>query len=154
GDDILGDIAGHVGGRAVDLGRVLAAEGAAAVAAAAAVGIDNDLAAGQAAVALRTAGQEAAGRVDVAPNRIFRDLGSCGTWLDDFDFAFDQVGPLGAQSWQDQLVEDDFAGIVGEIFLIAFLDDRAIVVLGGEDDGVNAMRRAVSVIFDRDLALG
>ena len=33
GDDVLGDVAGHVGGAAIDLGRVLAAEGAAAVAA-------------------------------------------------------------------------------------------------------------------------
>ena len=47
GDDVLGDVAGHVGGRAVDLGGVLAAEGAAAVAAPAAVGVDDDLAAGQ-----------------------------------------------------------------------------------------------------------
>ena len=31
GDDVLGDVPGHVGGRAVDLGGVLAAEGAAAV---------------------------------------------------------------------------------------------------------------------------
>ena len=31
GDDVLGDVAGHVGGRAVDLRGVLAAEGAAAV---------------------------------------------------------------------------------------------------------------------------
>ena len=48
GDDVLGDVAGHVGGRAVDLRGVLAAEGAAAVPAPAAVGVDDDLAAGQA----------------------------------------------------------------------------------------------------------
>ena len=65
GDDVLGDVAGHVGGRAVDLRGVLAAEGAAAVAAAAAVGVDDDLPPGQARVAVRAADDELAGRVDV-----------------------------------------------------------------------------------------
>ena len=65
GDDVLGDPAGGVGGRAVDLRRVLAREGAAAVAGHAAVRVDDDLAAGQAGVAHRPAGHEAAGRVDV-----------------------------------------------------------------------------------------
>ena len=45
GDDVLGDVPGHVGGRAVDLRGVLAAERAAAVAAHPAVGVDDDLAA-------------------------------------------------------------------------------------------------------------
>ena len=73
-DDVLGDVAGHVRGRAVDLGRVLAAEGAAAVPAAAAVGVDDDLAAGQAAVAVRAAVEEAAGRVDVAADVVVVEL--------------------------------------------------------------------------------
>ena len=64
GDDVLGDVARGVGGRAVDLRRVLAAERAAAVAGHAAVGVDDDLAAGQAGVADRAADDEAAGRVD------------------------------------------------------------------------------------------
>src|SRR5205085_7476812 len=64
GDDVLGDVTRGVGGRAVDLGRVLAREGTAAVRAGAAVGVDDDLAAGQAAVTLRAADDEAAGRVD------------------------------------------------------------------------------------------
>ena len=63
-DDVLGHVAGRVGGRAVDLRRVLAREGAAAVARSAAVGVDDDLAAGQAGVAHRAADLELAGRVD------------------------------------------------------------------------------------------
>src|SRR3546814_4401312 len=43
GDHVLGDVARGVGGRAVDLGRVLAGERAAAVAGPAAVGVDDDL---------------------------------------------------------------------------------------------------------------
>src|SRR5665647_3713863 len=51
--NIFGHIAGSVSGRAIHLARVFAAERATAVRAGAAVGIDNDLAPGQAAVALR-----------------------------------------------------------------------------------------------------
>ena len=60
GDHVLGHPAGGVGGAAVDLRRVLAAEGAAAVARHAAVRVDDDLAAGQARVAHRAADHEAA----------------------------------------------------------------------------------------------
>ena len=65
GHDVLGDVARHVGRRAVDLCRILAAEGAAAVTAHAAVGVDDDLAAGQAGVAHGAADHKAAGGVDV-----------------------------------------------------------------------------------------
>src|SRR5690606_16535012 len=63
GDHVLGDVARGVGGGTVDLGRVLAGERAATVAGPAAVGVDDDLAAGQAAVAHRAADHELAGRV-------------------------------------------------------------------------------------------
>src|SRR3954453_12815637 len=43
GDHVLGDVAGGVGSRAVDLRRVLPGEGAATVACHAAVGVDDDL---------------------------------------------------------------------------------------------------------------
>ena len=50
GDDVLRRPARAVGGAAIDLGRVLAAEGAAAMARVAAVGVDDDLATGEAGV--------------------------------------------------------------------------------------------------------
>src|SRR5690606_41858445 len=61
-DDVLGHPAGRVRGGAVDLGRVLAGEGAAAVPGVAAVGVDDDLAAGQAGVAHRHADLARPGR--------------------------------------------------------------------------------------------
>ena len=64
GDDVLRDVARRVGGRAVDLRRILARERAAAVRRRAAVRVDDDLAAGEARVAVRAADLEAAGRVD------------------------------------------------------------------------------------------
>src|SRR5690606_34049284 len=82
GDDVLGHVAAGVGGGAVHLGRVLAGEGAAAVTGHAAVGVDDDLAAGQAAVAHRAADDELAGRVDVVLGVLVQQFGRQGV-LDD-----------------------------------------------------------------------
>ena len=65
GHDVLGHVARHVAGRAVHLRRILAGERAAAVPAHAAVGVHDDLAAGEAGVAVRSADDEAAGGIDV-----------------------------------------------------------------------------------------
>src|SRR6185369_8712159 len=85
-NDVLGEIAGGVGGRAVDLGGVLTGEGAAAMRGRATIGVDDDLAAGEAGVAVGTADDELAGRVDV-PDGVLADpaLGEGGahTGLDD-----------------------------------------------------------------------
>src|SRR5581483_5082632 len=83
GDDVLGDIAGHVAGRAVHLGGILAREGAASVAAIAAVGVNDDLAAGQSAIAVRTADFEPAGRIDVIHGALGQVFGRDG-FLDEF----------------------------------------------------------------------
>src|SRR5205809_5492618 len=65
GDDVFGDVAPHVAGAAIDFARILAGERAAAVGAAAAVGIDDDFAAGQSRVAVGAADDELSGGVDV-----------------------------------------------------------------------------------------
>ena len=69
-DDGLGHPPAGVGRRAVDLRRVLAREGAAAVRAPAAVRVDDDLAAREAGVALRAANDELARGVDVQVARV------------------------------------------------------------------------------------
>ena len=64
-DDVLRHVAGGVGAGAVDLGRILARERAAAVRGGATVGVDDDLAPRQAGVPHRPADHELARRVDV-----------------------------------------------------------------------------------------
>src|SRR5262249_12883214 len=66
GNDVLGDVTRHVAGRAVHFRRILAGEGAATVAAVAAVTVNDNFAAGQARVAHRPADNKAAGRGDMA----------------------------------------------------------------------------------------
>src|SRR3546814_18839652 len=57
-DDVLRQIARDIGRRAIDLGRILARKRAAAVRGGAAIGIDDDLAPGDAGVAVRPADLE------------------------------------------------------------------------------------------------
>ena len=63
-DDVLGNIADGVSGRAVNLRRVFAAERAATVPGNPTVGVHDNLAAGQTGIAHRATDHEAAGRVD------------------------------------------------------------------------------------------
>src|SRR6185369_3507883 len=65
GDDVLGEMARGISGRPVDLGRVLARESTAAMGGSAAVGVDDDLAAGDPGIAFGAADLEASGRVDM-----------------------------------------------------------------------------------------
>src|SRR5207245_7555805 len=62
---VLGDVAGHVGGGAVDLRRILPREGSAPVVGVPTVRVDDDLPARQPGVSLRATDDEAAGRIDV-----------------------------------------------------------------------------------------
>src|SRR3954454_418827 len=71
-NDVLRDVARHVRRRSVDLRRVLARERAPAVRRHATVRVDDDLAAGEAGVRLRTADLEAAGGVDEDTDAIGR----------------------------------------------------------------------------------
>ena len=124
GDDVFRDVAAHVGGGTVNLARVFAGEGAASVTAHASVGVDDDLASGEAAVTLGSADDEKTGRVDVV-------LGLGGKKLagdDRFDeFLFQDLANLGRR---------DAGG-----------------VLGRDDHGGDAGRFAVDILH-RDLGLG
>src|SRR4051812_7678991 len=65
GHHVLGQVARHIGRRAVDLGRIFAGESAAAMRSRTAVRVDDNLAAGQPGVAIRSTDDELAGGVDV-----------------------------------------------------------------------------------------
>ena len=123
-DDVLGDVAGHVRGAAVNLGGVLAGEGSATVTAHAAIGIDDDLAAGEAGVAHGSAYNEAAGRIDVV-------LGVC-------------VEEFCGNDGLNHVLEDVRAQrLVSDVF----------VVLGGDDDGIDAAGLADFSVLNGDLGL-
>ena len=81
GDQVLGHVAGRVGAGAVNLGRVLAGESAAAVPGDAAVGVHQDLAAGEAGVALGAADHEPAAGVDEV-SWCFRPADSRERWAE------------------------------------------------------------------------
>ena len=116
-------MAGGVGRAAIHLAGILAAEGAAAVGAVAAVGIHNDLAPGQAAVARRPAQHKAAGGVDVI------------------------AGVLVQQPRRDHLIDHFLAHGVGDLLLA-----DGFVMLGGDHHRVHGHGHAV-LIGDGHLRL-
>ena len=122
-DDILRHIAAHVGCGTVNLGRILSGEGTASVASHSSVRVDNDLAAGEAGVALGAADDEAAGRVD-------QEFGLLGEHLGGKDLA-------------DHLLDAE---------LLDLLVGNTLGVLGGDDDVDDAGRLPVDIL-DGDLAL-
>ena len=127
GHEGLGDPAGGVGGGTVDLGAVLAGEGTASVGAPTSVGVDDDLAAGEAGVTVGSADDEAAGGVDVVDGLL--------------------IEVLGGDDGLDDVLHDVLVNLlVGDVGL----------VLGGDDDGVDADGDHAAVlllVLDGDLGL-
>ena len=126
GHDVLGHVPRRVGGGPVDLGRVLAGEGAAAVPGEPAVGVHDDLAAGQAGVADRAADDEAAGRVDVELLAQRRGVVESGRQHLGHDLLPQRVGQLGL---------------------------HPVLVLGGDEHLLHPGRPAVRVVAHRHLGL-
>ncbi|OAV63605.1 hypothetical protein Barb4_04943 [Bacteroidales bacterium Barb4] len=110
----------------------------------AAVGIDNDFAPRQTGVAVRAADDELAGRIDMIGNVVVKQgLHPCGI---KFLHAGDENGfhvggyPL-------------LHGGVSLLLCDAFGFDE-IIVLGGNNDGVDAQGNAAVIVFDCHLTLG
>ena len=127
-DNVLGHVAGSIGGRAVHLSGILAGKSATAVGASAAVGVDDDLAAGQSAIALRATDDKAAGGVDQV-------LGV--------------LEPLGRQHRLDDFLNDRFDE--GRLHLGAIAHLWA--VLARKHHGIDAVRLAVHIAHGH-LAFG
>ena len=127
-DKGLGDPAGHVGGRTVDLGVVLAREGTTTVSTPATVGVDDDLTAGQTSITLGTTNDEAARGLQVVDGAVIEEL-------------------VGDDLLDDLLLEGGTNLLSGDI----------VSVLGRDDHGVHTqgLDSAVVVgILDGDLGLG
>ena len=94
---VLRDVACHVGRAAIDLRRILAAEGASTMSSGATVGVDDDLSSGEPAVSVGAASFEAAGRVRMDDDVVVVEITEDG--FDDVrDDLFTQtiliIGPL------------------------------------------------------------
>jgi len=127
-DEGLGHPSGGVGARPVDLGVVLTGEGTTAVGTPAAVGVDNDLTAGEAGVTLWSTDDESAGWVDVVDGFVGEVFG----WDDNLD---------------DLLHEGGVHVLVGDVW----------GVLGRDDDGVDVDRNDGATVLSvqaGDLGLG
>ncbi|ETV94787.1 hypothetical protein H310_11742 [Aphanomyces invadans] len=126
-DQRLGNPASGVGGRTIDLGRVLAGESTATVGTPTAVGINDDLATGQTSITVRATNDETARRVQVVHGLVIEVL-----FRDD-----------GENHVVHQVPVDLFVGHI-----------RA--VLGRDDNGVDTLGDHAAIdllVFDRDLGL-
>ena len=132
---VLGDVAGSVGGRTVYLRRVLAREGAAAVGSLAAVGVDDNLTAGQSGVAVRTADDELTRRVDVV-----------------LDVEAEEVEYLLRVYLLLHARDEDVDDVVLDLGQHRVVVGK-LVVLCRDDDGVNALGDALVAILYGDLTL-
>mmetsp|Transcript_15011 Transcript_15011/g.27022 ORF Transcript_15011/g.27022 Transcript_15011/m.27022 type:complete len:355 (-) Transcript_15011:97-1161(-) len=128
GDQGLGDPAGGVGGGAVDLGGVLSGESATSVGAPASVGIDDDFAASETGITVRSTDNEAAGGVE------------------------DDLGVLVHQLLGHNLIDDFRLQVLADVFV-----SDSLIVLGGDEDSVNPLRNHLALstldVFDDDLGL-
>ena len=143
---VLGDIAGCVCRRAVYLAGILAGEGSAAVGSLAAVGVHDDLAAGQAGVAVGASDDEFAGGVYMEDEAAVEELtGTLGQAGDD----------SGNQYFLNILAD---TGLNGGVILRSAgshaLGCGEVIVLCGYYDSVHPQRPVVVAVLDGELGLG
>ena len=166
---VLGDIAGGVCCAAVYLAGILAREGTAAVCAASSVGVDDNLASGQSGVAVRTADDKLARRVDVVFDAVvhqlaltFAGVGLClssvGQTVVEESAQFVAGGFLDAR---DEDVDDILADLGKHLLVRLFLSLAAVVlrldkrvVLCRDHNGVDAHGLVLLVVFHGHLTLG
>src|SRR3990172_549433 len=117
GDDVFGHPASGIGPRAVDFGRILAAEASPTVAAHPAVGVDDDLATRQTGIAKRATDDETPGRVDKDP-----------------ELAVDKL-------IRDGRADDVFSNAIAYLLLV-----HVGRMLGADQDRVNPARLAFEIL--------
>ena len=114
--DILCHITGSISAGAVNLRWILAGESAAAMTSHAAIGINNNLAPCQAAVTLRAADNELAGRVDEILGLLAKKLG------------------------RNNSIDDMLNQILANL-----VKGDVLIMLGGDNNGINSYRLAVLI---------
>ena len=127
-DERLGDPAGKVSGRAVDLGVVLSGESTTTVGSPTTVGVDNDLTAGETGVTLGSANDEETRGLDVVDGLVVEHLGG------------------------DDLLDDLLLDLLAE-----FLGGDVLAVLGRDNNGVDTEGNDGTVVvsvLNGDLGLG
>ncbi len=127
GDERLGDPAGSISGRAVDLGGVLSGEGTTTVGAPTTISINDDLASSETGITVRTTNDEASRGVKVIDGLVINILGR-NNGLDD----------------------------VLQKILLDLLLGHVLIVLSGNDDSVNAEwdhGAGNLLVLDDDLSL-
>ena len=163
-DDGLGHPTAGVGGRAIDLGGVLSGEGSATVGTPTAVGVNDDLTAGEAGISLRSTDDELATGVDVEVAGglvVDGEGGLAGLELDaleglDDDVVVDELVHLG-HGGGNLLLAGVGGAVVLAILLLGALGLGGLGVLGGDDDGVDLDGGdgsiGVLLVLDGDLGL-
>ena len=146
GNEILGDVTGGVCGRAVDFRGVLARECTATVGATATIGVDDDFAAGQPGVTVRSADDKLARRVDV------EGVGRVEQMADILGDAVDDAGNENLLNVAADGLDHPAVGFVLGDAVVGGVDE--VVVLSREDDGVDSDGAVVVVILDCNLAFG
>ncbi len=140
GDDVLGHVARRVRRRPVDLGGIFAGERSAAVTGHAAVGVDDDLAAGEAGIAHRPADDEAPGRVDEDARVVVAQLPGDGR-LDDMldDVSTDDVQGTSSACWAETTTASTRTGLWPSYSTVTCalavrpqIRDGAVLARGGE----------------------
>ena len=127
---ILCHVACGIGSAAVHLAGILAAEGATAVCSTAAIGVDDNLAAGQASVAMRTANHKLAGGVHVQLVLIVKPV----------EEALYVLGQTAYHAWQQDVghvLLDALHHLSVGLFLADAVGLDKLVVLSADDDGVD-----------------
>jgi len=124
----LGDPAGSISGRAIDLGPVLSREGSSSVGSPTSVGVDDDLSSGDSGISLGSSDHELSRTLDVEDSVLVHVLGGD-----------DGIDDLGLEK------------------LSLLLKGDLGTVLGGDDDGVDALGDGgaiVKLVLNGDLGLG
>ncbi len=121
----------------------------------AAVGVHDDLPAGEAGVSRRTSDHEFSGRIDVQDEVVLEKSG-CLRVEGRLQFGQENIPDIGLDLVVHRLVHLVLAELTDSLRIgdIPEPCSHEVIVLGGDDDGMYTHRMVSSVIFNGELGLG